>query len=99
MTISRGLKRIWIVLALFWVIGASIASGVGWYEMNREEAELVAVIEANPAAADKPYRYGNTANSELARTREYIRQMRYLLPLAIVGPPIGLLIAGVALWW
>jgi len=101
MAIARGLTRVWLVLSVIHVLIVTASSIAYYYRLNDDQQQVEADIETqkqNPNAKP-PYRYYGTPEKRLEEIHWEREQMKWVVPLIAVGPPIGVYCLAAALVW
>ena len=102
MSTRRGLRRIWVVLSVVYILAASTTAAAHFYYLKRVEAQAEEEIAARQLAPKNDAHFdgmGYTPEKRLALFQEERRLAMIIAPFAIFVPPIALyFIVGGLIW-
>jgi len=98
MAVAVGLRRIWVVVAVVYVIITSCVAISQLYWLREKESELVTASQEGPAPDTTRFGY-RTPAEELKALRKEIAILQIACPLGILVPQIALYLAGAAIFW
>jgi hypothetical protein len=102
MSMTRGLRRVWVVLSIVYILAASTAAVMHFYYLKRVEAQIVEDVAEQERAPKNDAHFGGPRFSperRLAEIQEERRLAMIISPFAIFVPPIAVYcIVGALIW-